>query len=172
MNDQLPVRKTIRLARRTYDGWLAFSITICTNNRQRSFSSAANVNECLRALHEASDKHGMRVLTYCFMPDHAHLLLEGRDNTNLIDFVKLFKQLSGYRFDRRDSKPLWQTGYYDRIVRLEDDLEDYAQYIYANPVRAALVDDARLYGFSGGLYFELILAGDLKVAPTTGEPNV
>jgi REP element-mobilizing transposase RayT len=48
----------------------------------------------------------MSVLEYCFMPNHAHPLLEGRDNTNLIDFVKLFKQLSGYRFKQRTSKPL------------------------------------------------------------------
>jgi putative transposase len=161
MNDQLPVRKALRLARRTYEGWLAFSITICTNNRQRIFSSAAKVNECLRALREASQKHGMSVLEYCFMPDHAHPLLAGRDNTNLIDFVKLFKQLSGYRFKQRTSKPLWQKGYYDRIVRLEEDLEDYAQYMYANPVRAGLVDDARLYGFYGGSCFDVMLAGDL-----------
>jgi putative transposase len=159
MNDQLPTRKKIRLARPTYDGWLAFSITICTNNRLRSFSSAPNVNECLQALHEASEKHGMRMLAYCYMPDHAHLLLEGHDNTNLIDFVKLFKQLSGYRFKQRTSRPLWQKGYYDRIVRLEEDLEDYAQYIYANPVRAGFVSDARLYAFSGGSYFELMLGG-------------
>jgi putative transposase len=114
----------------------------------------------------------MTVLAYRFMPDHAHLLLEGRDNTNLIDFVKMFKQISGDRFKQRTSKPVWQKGYYDRIVRLEEDLEDYAQYMYANPVRAGLVDDARLYGFSGGSHFDVMLAGDLKVATTTGEPNV
>jgi REP element-mobilizing transposase RayT len=101
----------------------------------------------------------MTVLAYCFMPDHAHLLPEGRDDTNLIDFMKLFKQLSGYRFKQRTSKPLWQKGYYDRVVRLEEDLEDYALYIFANPVRAGLVSDARMHGFSGGSYFELMLGG-------------
>jgi hypothetical protein len=71
--------------------------------------------------------------------------------------VKLFKQLSGDRFKQRTSKPLWQKGYYDHIVHLEEDLEDYAQYIYANPVRAGLVSDARMHGFSEGSYFELML---------------
>jgi hypothetical protein len=44
-------------------------------------------------------------------------------------------------------------------VRLVENLEDYAQYIYANPVRGGLVSDARLYAFSSGSYFELMLVG-------------
>ena len=33
------------------------------------------------------------------------------------------------------------------------------QYVYVNPVFAGLVDDARLYRFSGGFYFDVMLEG-------------
>jgi putative transposase len=35
---------------------------------------------------------------------------------------------------------LWQDGYYDRALRKEEDLQQIARYIVANPLRAKLVN--------------------------------
>src|SRR6266852_5891909 len=96
---------------------------------------------CIQALNESVEKYQMRPLAYCIMPDHIHLLLRGAAGTNLITFVKLFKQLSGYWYRNRFGSKLWQKGYYDHIVRREDDLPGIARYILANPVRAGLVEN-------------------------------
>lgn len=154
MQYKLPVRKRIRLARPTYDGWQAFAVTACTTHRRKTFVPAENVDEAIGALDDATTKFETHVLAYCFMPDHVHLLLEGRCQTNMMDFVKLFKQLAGYRFKQRTGQKLWQKGYHDRIVRLEEDLVDYAGYIFANPVRKGLVSDPWEWPFSGGEYFQ------------------
>lgn len=96
----------------------------------------------------------MIVLAYCFMPDHLHLLVQGSDRSNLIDFMKRFKQLSGFGYKTEAGKQLWQKSYHDHIVRRDEDLEAVAQYIFENPCRAGLVDDLALYPFSGGEYLE------------------
>jgi REP element-mobilizing transposase RayT len=74
------------------------------------------------------------------MPDHAHLLVEG--TTAAADF-RVFaaraKQRAAMSFARRYAAPLWQEGYYDRILREGDDVRRLAAYILANPVRAGLV---------------------------------
>ena len=76
--------------------------------------------------------------------------------------MKAFKQISGYRYRRSAMQPLWQKGYYDHALRREEDVNQVAEYIVYNPVRAGLVDSPDRYPFSGGT----LLAGDLKVAPT------
>ena len=92
----------------------------------------------------------MEVLAYCFMPDHLHLLLEAKEDGNLIRFVKTFKQMSAYRHRQTFDQPLWQKGYYDHILRKEEDVCGVAQYICENPVRAGLVDSPDEYAFWGG----------------------
>jgi REP element-mobilizing transposase RayT len=92
----------------------------------------------------------MQVLAYCFMPDHLHLLLEAQEGGNLIRFVKTFKQMSAYRYRLTFNQPLWQKGYYDHILRKEEDVRGVAQYICENPVRAGLVYSLDEYAFWGG----------------------
>ena len=87
------------------------------------------------------------------MPDHLHLLLEAKEEANLIRFMKTFKQLSAYRYRQAFSQPLWQKGYYEHILRKEEDVRLVAQYLFGNPVRAGLVNSPDEYAFSGGSLF-------------------
>jgi putative transposase len=94
-----------------------------------------------------SEKFG--VLAYCFMPDHLHLLIDGEDNeSDLQKFISLFKQKSGYWYKQKYKRNLWQTSYYDHVLRKEEGLEQVALYILENPVRKGLVTDFRDYPFS------------------------
>jgi hypothetical protein len=54
---------------------------------------------------------------------------------------------------------LWQRSFYDRVLRVQGDLEDVARYIWGNPVRAGIVDDWDKFPFSGPF------GADLKVRP-------
>lgn len=83
------------------------------------------------------------------MPDHVHLLLGAADSSFLPNFIKDFKQRTGYAFRQSYGKPLWQKSYHDHILRAEEDCEAVASYILANPVRAGLVERPTDYTFSG-----------------------
>ena len=66
------------------------------------------------------------------MPTHLHLLVQGGDGSRLLPFVKYFKQ--GSSFDcRREAPQLWQRSFYDRVLRVEEDLEVAARYIWGKP---------------------------------------
>ena len=103
---------------------------------------------------------GFKVWAYCFMPDHLHLLVEGiAENADLKRFISLFKQVSGYKYVQNvtqcfnaDEKPkLWQPGFYDHVLRKEEDLVEVARYIFNNPVRKGLVGHYSDYSYSGSL---------------------
>ena len=84
------------------------------------------------------------------MPDHAHLLVEGlTERSDFRRFAKMVKQQSGAAFALTSDEPLWQKGYYEHVLREEDDAKEIARYIVANPVRAGLVKSPDLYPYSG-----------------------
>jgi hypothetical protein len=41
---------------------------------------------------------------------------------------------------RQLGQPIWQAGFHDRAMRKEENLQAFARYIVANPVRAGLVN--------------------------------
>lgn len=96
------------------------------------------------------------------MPDHLHLLLEGEtEDADLKRLIVLFKQASGYNYKKNagrcysaDEKPkLWQTSFYDHVLRKDEDLLDVVRYILNNPVRKGLVRNYTEYRHSGSLVF-------------------
>jgi putative transposase len=94
----------------------------------------------LHAIRTAGAETEVALLAYCFMPDHVHLLAEGMtDRADARAFMILAKKRSGIAYSRRTRKPLWQEGYYDRVLRAGDDVRAVARYMLNNPVRAGLV---------------------------------
>jgi len=96
---------------------------------------------------EAASSCEIQVDVYCFMPDHLHLLVtsEGSDVRN---FVRAYKQASGFWFRRATAGQLWQKSYCDHVVRSDEDMERIGEYILDNPVRAGLCDRWEEHPFS------------------------
>ena len=44
---------------------------------------------------------------------------------------------------------LWQDGYYERVLRQEEDAQAFARYIVNNPIRAGLVETPEDYPLIG-----------------------
>jgi REP element-mobilizing transposase RayT len=101
------------------------------------------------------------------MPDHVHVLVEGNSpEARLQNFVKRAKQLSAFAAKRLIKGKLWQTGYFEHVLRASEDTRRVVAYILGNPVRAGLVEDPRVYPFSGsGQYQMEMLVDHLQNAP-------
>ncbi len=84
------------------------------------------------------------------MPDHLHVLAEGTTiEADLRRFVSAFKQQTGFWFARQCRARLWQDGYYDRVLRSDEETPDVVRYILDSPVRAGLVMLFDQYPYSG-----------------------
>ena len=120
-----------------------------TIGKHPAFADPVTVAAVRAQLLHAVETHRFAVLAYCFMPDHVHVLLDARDeNAALRDLVKRWKQASGYWYMRRCGRTLWQSGYFERILRREDTTEGVANYILANPVRAGLAKELGEYPYA------------------------
>jgi putative transposase len=96
------------------------------------------------------------VIAYCFMPDHAHLVVDGlKDDADCKAFIMAAKQYSGYYYKQETGERLWQRYGHERVIR--DDMERALtiRYVVANPVRAGLVDHPAEYPFLGSQRYEI-----------------
>jgi putative transposase len=83
------------------------------------------------------------------MPDHAHWLIRLNAQASLSPCIARMKAVRARAVNRltNSSAPLWQKGYYDHCLRSDESVEQVANYIVANPLRAGLVDSLGDYPF-------------------------
>ena len=150
-----------------YTGVHRYSLTICAHGRQCLFVDRDLVAAILLQIRRAAGLNQFRVLAYCFMPDHLHLVFEGlSDAADLRRFVMAWKQITGFEYSRRTGSRLWQVGFFDHVLRSDEGTERHVQYVLGNPVRAGLAPTVGEYPFAG-----CDLAGTDQPAETDRRPE-
>jgi putative transposase len=98
----------------------------------------------------AAANEDFRILAYCFIPDHVHLLVEGlEENADCKKFIVKCKQCSAHAYAKAFGSRLWQPFGYEHVLRDEEKLHVVARYILENPVRAGLAKSVADYPFVG-----------------------
>ncbi len=145
-----------RLQAFDYTGMHRYFITCCTCDRAHAFDSPQIVESIASLLGESARRHDFSVFVYCFMPDHLHtLLLAETDSACLLECVRYFKQLSAYEYRKCRDRRLWQMGYFERVLRDDEESLTVARYILENPVRAGLAQTVGEYPFCGSSTFAI-----------------
>lgn len=108
--------------------------------------------ECVLRRPEAAEtvanalKHfdGIRyqLLAWCVMPNHVHVAFRSFADWDLKSILHSWKTFTAFQINQLRGKKgmLWQSEYYDHLIRGPEDLEHCIQYILNNPVKAALSD--------------------------------
>ncbi len=129
-----------------------FAVTIGTASRTPIFDDIPFGLECARLLRQACERTDVRLHAWCFMPDHACLLLGIAGRTSLSGIVIGWKALcSQARGQRGGFATFWQRGYAERALAGPEAARLAARYIQEKPVRAGLVRDYRDYPLCGPL---------------------
>lgn len=124
-----------RLTAFDYVGLHRYHLRFCTNERRKIFVNDALVQAVLSQIRRAAEREGFALLAYCFMPDHLHVIVEGKgDAANLRDFALRAKQFSGYAYARDYGNRLWQRYFYEHVLRDDETTESAIRYVLANPV--------------------------------------
>jgi len=84
--------------------------------------------------------YAVTVGRYVIMPDHIHLfVLLPERGTTLQNWVKGLKTVLGKTLSERGlSRPYWQPGFFDHVLRSGESYGEKWQYVTMNPVRAGL----------------------------------
>ncbi len=92
-------------------------------------------------LHFDNDRY--RLLAWCLMPNHVHVVIEMLQGAVLGDIVGSWKSYTGRRANQKVGRfgPFWHADYFDRYMRDEDHLQRTIGYVENNPVKAGLVKE-------------------------------
>jgi REP element-mobilizing transposase RayT len=133
-----------------YKGRFTYFLTLCVDRRVPAFEDLPFALWAIEQLLQQAKLRGFAVLAYSLMPDHAHIIPEGRDdNANLRSLMYSWNTRTGFAWRRRTGSRLWQSGYYDHVLRERDNPLGVCRYVLMNPVRAGIVKEPQLYPLSG-----------------------
>ena len=140
----------------SYLGLHRYSLTFCTDHRRHLLVDPAVVSLVLTQISRAAAENRFAVIAYCFMPDHLHLLIEGRsDASDCKRFIARAKQYSAFYFSRAYHQVLWQRYGYEHVLQDDERSEIVAKYIVEHPIRAGLVRRVEDYPHVGSLEYSL-----------------
>jgi REP element-mobilizing transposase RayT len=126
-----------------------FFITFCTHQRRKLLASDAMHKAFITFATKACSDHNIAVGRYVIMPDHFHLFVRGPDDFQLGLWVGMLKQALAKHVTLTTTSPIWQRGFFDHLLRSDENYSQKWNYVWENPVRAGLVTKADDWPYSG-----------------------
>ncbi len=147
------VRKANRLENYDYSQPGYYYVTVCTEDRKPILSHITKsdevhsstvilyhagilTDEAIRAI--PSVYPGVQVEKYVIMPNHFHVILSFNETNHALPNLSQVVQQTKRRVSIRLGKSIWQSHYYDRIIRDESDFQAVWAYIDNNPTKWSL----------------------------------
>jgi REP element-mobilizing transposase RayT len=127
-----------------------YAITKCPRIREPALAQNAPAELILSSLDHLRKTGLIRLLAFCIMPDHYHVLMFLTSNTPLSDLIRSVGKYTARRLNQmfNRSGQFWEEGFYDHRCRSEEEIEDRMCYIEHNAVRAELVEKAEDWPYS------------------------
>ena len=165
---EIPNRKPNRIVGYDYSQNGAYFITICTQDRKKILSNISvgtplpgcPQKPCVELLWhgEIADKYirqmdafyeHLSVDQYMIMPDHIHLLITIHESnghpgkgvpartSEIARFVGTFKRFCNKEYGEN----IWQSRYYDHVIRNQQDYNEVWEYIDNNPTKWVIINE-------------------------------
>jgi putative transposase len=140
-----------RSARQTPGGYVYHALNRATA-RLKLFRKAADYAAFLGVLDEALERHPIRVLGYCIMPTHWHMVLWPATDRELTAFLRWLTLTHSVRWHKHyhssGSGHVYQNRFKAFAVAEDDHLLTVLRYVERNPLRAGLVRRAEDWPWS------------------------
>jgi len=137
---------------RTATGGLVYHVLNRANGRMRIFHKPEDYDAFERIVEEAAERVAMRVLAYCLMPNHWHLVLWPREDGDLSRFVGWASLTHTRRWHahRRSEGTghLYQGRFKSFLVESDEHLWTVCRYVERNALRAGLCQRAEQWRWS------------------------
>jgi putative transposase len=137
-----------RTARHTPGGYVYHALNRATA-RLKLFRKAGDYAAFLRILDAAREKFPIRVLGYCLMPTHWHMVLYPKGDEDLTRFLRWLTLTHAVRWQQQHhatgSGHVYQNRFKAFAIEQDEHLYGVLSYVERNPLRAGLVAQAALW---------------------------
>ena len=146
-------------------GEMVYHVLNRANNRQKIFNQDKDYQNFEAILAETLEFYPMRILAYCLMPNHWHLVLYPDKEGELSKFMQRLTLTHTHRWHAHNKTRgyghLYQGRYKSFPVEANDYFLQLVRYVERNPKRAALVSKAERWPWSS-LYKRLFGTDEQK----------
>jgi putative transposase len=131
-------------------GGIVYHVLNRGNARQTVFSRDEDYTAFIRAVSQACEQYPLRVLAYCVLPTHFHLVLWPHRDGDLSRWMQWAQNAHVRRHHQlnHSSGHLWQGRYKAFPIAPDDHLLAVLRYVEGNPLRAGLVREAQDWPWS------------------------
>jgi putative transposase len=133
-------------------GGLVYHVLNRAAGRRRIFAEPADYAAFERILAAAQERVAMRLLAYCVMPNHWHLVLWPHEDGALSSFMARVTQIHTQRWHAHQGSAgtgaLYQGRFKAFPVQADEHFLALCRYVERNPLRAGLVERAEDWAWS------------------------
>lgn len=117
------------------------------------FRDEADYDACLLILRSTGRRFSWRLISYCLMPTHYHVVLETRIE-DLSNGMQRLNSSYAHYFNSRHGRTgaLFQGRFHSRLVESDEHMQRLCAYVPLNPVRAGHCDRAQDWPWSWSTY--------------------
>ena len=138
-------------------GGMCYHVINRGNARQEVFRKNGDYKAFIDLFDRACERIAMRLLGYCVMPNHFHLLLRSYSDGDLGKWMQwlLTAHVRRYHQHYGTSGHVWQGRFKAFPIEQDDHLLTVLRYIERNPLRARLVEHAEDWRWSSLSRFKM-----------------
>lgn len=145
-----------RIARKCLDTSF-FHVMVQGINKEFIFKSERYINRYLQLIQKNLNKEKLKIIAFCIMNNHAHLLIQAEDTEELSKYMQKVNSMYAKYYNYMENE---RVGYVFRDRYKSEPILDKRQliqcvkYIHQNPVKADMVKSANQYKYSSYHFYE------------------
>lgn len=119
-------------------------------NKSYIFENAEDIKYYINIMYKLSEQHEIKIITYCIMNNHAHMLIETEKIKELSKYMQRLNTRYGKYYNKKYNRVgyVFRDRYKSEGIYSEEHLYNCIKYIYDNPVKAGICKKAEEYLYS------------------------
>ena len=119
-------------------------------NKSYIFDKAEDIKFYIKNMYQLVKEHHIRIIAYCIMNNHAHILIEAQSVNELSKYMQRLNTRYGKYYNKKYQRIgyVFRDRYKSEGIYSEQHLYSCIKYIYVNPVKAGICKRAKEYPYS------------------------
>lgn len=145
-----------REARSKYNGVL-YHVMTQGINKEKIFYNDKYKRIYIKLILKNAERYHIKIIAYCIMINHAHLLLQVNDTKEMSEFMKIVNMKYAMLYNNLEERVgvVFRNRFKSEYIYDEEYFYNCIQYIHNNPVKAEIVRDKKDYRFSSANNYNL-----------------
>lgn len=126
-------------------------------NKSYIFNNDQDIKYYISAMYDIKEKYNIKIIAYCIMNNHAHILIKTSSIQNLSKYMQCLNTKYAIYYNKKYNRVgyVFRDRYRSEGIFTERQLNNCINYIHNNPVKAKICKKAEEYPYSNYKFFKL-----------------